>query len=231
MTPVATKTSLPRNNSKTATVARLPQTQQNAQQANRRLKAMLDFAIVLPTLLLIWPLFAILALAVKLDSPGPVIHRRRVLGRDGRIFDAFKFRTMYVNGDEILARHPKLKAELQQNYKLKCDPRITRVGSFLRKFSLDELPQLFNVLAQDMSVIGPRIIAPDEITKYGQWGQTLLTVMPGLTGLWQVSGRSNTSYDERVNLDMQYIDNWSIFMDIKILLKTIPAVMKGDGAY
>ena len=231
MTPVATKTSLPRNNSKTATVARLPQTQQNAQQANRRLKALLDFAIVLPTLLLIWPLFAILAIAVKLDSPGPVIHRRRVLGRDGRIFDAFKFRTMYVNGDEILARHPKLKAELQQNYKLKCDPRITRVGSFLRKFSLDELPQLFNVLAQDMSVIGPRIIAPDEITKYGQWGQTLLTVMPGLTGLWQVSGRSNTSYDERVNLDMQYIDNWSIFMDIKILLKTIPAVMKGDGAY
>ncbi len=231
MTPVATKTSLPRSNSKTATVARLPQTQQNAQQANRRLKALLDFAIVIPTLMLIWPLFMILAIAVKLDSPGPVIHRRRVLGRDGRIFDAFKFRTMYVNGDEILAQHPKLKAELQQNYKLKCDPRITRVGTFLRKFSLDELPQLFNVLAQDMSVIGPRIIAPDEIAKYGQWGQTLLTVMPGLTGLWQVSGRSNTSYDERVNLDMQYIDNWSIFMDIKILLKTIPAVMKGDGAY
>jgi len=231
MTPVATKTSLPRSNSKTATVARLPQTQQNAQQANRRLKALLDFAIVIPTLMLIWPLFMILAIAVKLDSPGPVIHRRRVLGRDGRIFDAFKFRTMYVNGDEILAQHPKLKVELQQNYKLKCDPRITRVGTFLRKFSLDELPQLFNVLAQDMSVIGPRIIAPDEIAKYGQWGQTLLTVMPGLTGLWQVSGRSNTSYDERVNLDMQYIDNWSIFMDIKILLKTIPAVMKGDGAY
>ncbi|MBK8906151.1 MAG: sugar transferase [Anaerolineaceae bacterium] len=231
MTPVATKTSLPRSNSKTATIARLPQTQQNAQQANRRLKALLDFAIVIPTLMLIWPLFVILALAVKLDSPGPVIHRRRVLGRDGRIFDAFKFRTMYINGDEILAQHPKLKMELQQNYKLKCDPRVTRVGTFLRKFSLDELPQLFNVLAQDMSVIGPRIIAPDEITKYGQWGQTLLTVMPGLTGLWQVSGRSNTSYDERVNLDMQYIDNWSIFMDIKILLKTIPAVMKGDGAY
>lgn len=231
MTPVATKTTLPRSNSKTATVTRLPQIQQNAQQANRRLKALLDFAIVIPTLMLIWPLFVILAIAVKLDSPGPVIHRRRVLGRDGRIFEAFKFRTMYINGDEILAKYPKLKAELHQNYKLKCDPRVTRVGSFLRKFSLDELPQLFNVLAQDMSVIGPRIIAPDEISKYGQWGQTLLTVMPGLTGLWQVSGRSNTSYDERVNLDMQYIDNWSIFMDIKIMLKTIPAVMRGDGAY
>ena len=231
MTPVATKTTLKQATNKSATVTRLPLTQRNAQQANHRLKALLDYAIVVPTLMLIWPLFLILAIAVKLDSPGPVIHRRRVLGRDGRIFDAFKFRTMYVNGDEILAKYPKLKAELDQNYKLKCDPRVTRVGTFLRKFSLDELPQLFNVLAQDMSVIGPRIIAPDEITKYGQWGQTLLTVMPGLTGLWQVSGRSNTSYDDRVKLDMQYIDTWSIFMDIKILFKTIPAVMKGDGAY
>lgn len=231
MTPVATKTVLKQTTNKSATVSRLPQSQQNAQQANRRLKALLDYAIVIPTLLLIWPLFLLLAIAVKLDSPGPVIHRRRVLGRDGRIFDAFKFRTMYINGDEILAKYPRLKAELNQNYKLKCDPRVTRVGTMLRKFSLDELPQLFNVLAQDMSVIGPRIIAPDEITKYGRWGQTLLTVMPGLTGLWQVSGRSNTSYDDRVKLDMQYIDNWSIFLDIKILFKTIPAVMKGDGAY
>ncbi len=231
MTPVATKTTLTQTNTKAATIARLPLTERNAQQENRRLKALLDYAIVIPTLLLIWPLFLILAIAVKLDSPGSIIHRRRVLGRDGRIFDAFKFRTMFVNGDEILARHPKLKAELDKNYKLKCDPRVTRVGTFLRKFSLDELPQLFNVLAQDMSIIGPRIIAPDEITKYGQWGQTLLTVMPGLTGLWQVSGRSNTTYDDRVKLDMSYIDNWSVFLDIKILLKTVPAVMKGDGAY
>jgi lipopolysaccharide/colanic/teichoic acid biosynthesis glycosyltransferase len=231
MTPVATKTTLKQATNKSATVTRLPHSQQNAQQANYRLKALLDYAIVIPTLLFIWPLFLLLAIAVKLDSPGPIIHRRRVLGRDGRIFDAFKFRTMYINGDEILAKYPKLKVELNQNYKLKCDPRVTRVGTMLRKFSLDELPQLFNVLAQDMSVTGPRIIAPDEITKYGRWGQTLLTVMPGLTGLWQVSGRSNTSYDDRVKLDMQYIDNWSIFLDIKILFKTIPAVMKGDGAY
>jgi lipopolysaccharide/colanic/teichoic acid biosynthesis glycosyltransferase len=231
MMPVATKTTIKRASSKTTTASQLTLTKRNAQQENRRLKALLDFAIVIPTLLLIWPLFLILAIAVKLDSAGPVIHRRRVLGRDGRIFDAFKFRTMYVNGDEILAQHPKLKAELNKNYKLKCDPRVTRVGTFLRKFSLDELPQLFNVLAQDMSIIGPRIIAPDEISKYGQWGQTLLTVMPGLTGLWQVSGRSNTSYDDRVKLDMSYINTWSVFKDIQILLKTIPAVMKGDGAY
>jgi lipopolysaccharide/colanic/teichoic acid biosynthesis glycosyltransferase len=172
-----------------------------------------------------------LAILVKLDTPGPVIHRRRVLGRNGRVFYAFKFRTMYVNGDEILAAHPRLRAELNKNYKLKCDPRVTPVGRFLRKYSLDELPQLFNVLAQDMSLVGPRIIAPEEIVKYGQWGDLLLTAMPGLTGLWQVSGRSNTSYDERIALDMHYISHWSVWLDIKILFRTIPVVLKGDGAY
>jgi len=227
----ATKTTFDKTASSKANVTHKAISQPNAQQRNRRLKALLDYAIVIPTLLLTWPLFLILAIAVKLDSPGPIIHRRRVLGRDGRIFYAFKFRTMYVNGDEILNQYPKLKAELNKNYKLKCDPRVTRVGSLLRKFSLDELPQLFNVLAQDMSVIGPRIIAPDEVVKYRQYGEKLLTVMPGLTGLWQVSGRSDTSYDERVTLDMEYIDNWSVWLDIKILFKTIPAVMKGDGAY
>jgi lipopolysaccharide/colanic/teichoic acid biosynthesis glycosyltransferase len=200
-------------------------------QYNRAMKLALDYALALPGLLLIAPLFIFLAILVKLDSPGPVFHRRRVLGKDGRTFHAFKFRTMYVNGDEILARYPKLRQELNKNYKLKCDPRVTRVGSFLRKFSLDELPQLLNVLARDMSLIGPRIIAPDEISKYGQYGQTLMLVMPGLTGLWQVSGRSNTTYDERVALDMQYITTWSVWLDIKILLRTIPAVLKGDGAY
>jgi len=198
---------------------------------NHAMKLALDYVLALPGLLLIAPLFIFLAILVKLDSPGPVFHRRRVLGQDGRVFYAFKFRTMYVNGDEILARYPKLRHELNKNYKLKCDPRVTRVGTFLRKFSLDELPQLLNVLARDMSLIGPRIIAPDELAKYGQYGETLMMVMPGLTGLWQVSGRSDTTYDERVALDMQYITQWSIWMDVKILLRTIPAVLKGDGAY
>lgn len=198
---------------------------------NSVLKSVFDLAITIPGLLLIAPLFIFLAILVKLDSPGPIFHRRRVLGQNGRVFDAFKFRTMYVNGDEILARYPKLRRELDKNYKLKCDPRVTRVGTFLRKFSLDELPQLLNVLARDMSLIGPRIIAPEELSKYGQYGQTLLLVMPGLTGLWQVSGRSNTTYDERVALDVEYITNWSLWVDIKILLRTVPAVLKGDGAY
>lgn len=195
------------------------------------LKALLDYCLVIPGLLLISPLFILLALMVKLDSPGPIIHRRRVLGRNGRVFYALKFRTMYVNGEEILARYPKLKEELDKNYKLKFDPRVTRVGTILRKYSLDELPQLFNVLAQDMSLIGPRIIAPDEIIKYGPYGATLLTAMPGLTGLWQVSGRSDTSYDERVTLDMQYIHNWTLWTDIKILCRTPLVILRGDGAY
>ncbi len=194
-------------------------------------KSLLDYALTLPGLLLIAPMFIFLAILVKLDSPGPIFHRRRVLGQNGRIFYALKFRTMYVNGDEILARYPKLRRELNKNYKLKCDPRVTRVGAFLRKFSLDELPQLLNILARDMSLIGPRIIAPEELGKYGKYGQPLLIVMPGLTGLWQVSGRSNTTYDERITLDMQYISKWSLLLDIKILLRTIPAVLKGDGAY
>ena len=200
-------------------------------QLGKIMKALVDYCLTIPGLILISPLLLLVAIMVKLDSPGPVIHRRRVLGMNGRVFYALKFRTMYVNGDEILAAHPRLRAELNRNYKLKCDPRVTRVGQLLRKFSLDELPQLFNVLFQDMSLVGPRIITPDEITKYGRHGEMLLTAMPGLTGLWQVSGRSDTSYDERVKLDMKYIHNWSISMDLKILFRTIPAVMKGDGAY
>ena len=195
------------------------------------LKAMLDYLITIPGLLLISPFFIFLIIAIKLDSPGPAIYRRRVMGVNGEQFDAFKFRTMHVNGDEILARHPELKAELEQNHKLKDDPRITKIGRFLRKTSLDELPQLLNVLKRDMSLVGPRIIAPDEMKKYSKWDINLLTVHPGITGLWQVSGRSDLTYKERVNLDMYYIRNWSIWLDLQILFQTIPVVFKGTGAY
>jgi lipopolysaccharide/colanic/teichoic acid biosynthesis glycosyltransferase len=194
-------------------------------------KVALDYLLVVPGIILILPLLLLIALAVRFSSPGPIIYRRRVLGIGGRHFDAFKFRTMYVNGDEILARYPRLKEELDRNYKLKCDPRVTPVGKLLRKFSLDELPQLFNVLFQDMSLVGPRIIAPDEISKYGPHGDKLMSVMPGLTGQWQVSGRSDVVYEERVRLDMDYIDNWSIWLDLKIILYTPFVVAKGDGAY
>ncbi len=196
------------------------------------LKSVLDFVFILATAPLHLPLFALLAILIKLDSPGPVIHRRRVVGVGGREFDAFKFRTMYVNGDEILAGLPDLQAQLASEHKLKDDPRITRVGRFLRKVSLDELPQLGNVLLGQMSLVGPRMVHPSEVAKYGRMKDNLFTVKPGLTGMWQVSGRSDLSYEERVRLDMLYIRNYSLWLDLHILLvQTLPAVLKGQGAY
>lgn len=194
-------------------------------------KTILDYTLTILLSVFILPLMGIIALLIYLDSPGPIVHRRRVMGLNGRQFDAFKFRTMYVNGDEILDQHADLKKELARNHKLKDDPRITNIGKLLRKTSLDELPQLFNVLLGDMSLVGPRMIAPDEMAKYDRWGLNLLTVRPGITGLWQVSGRSDVSYEERVNLDMRYIRHWTIWLDIFILIQTIPAVLLGRGAY
>ncbi len=194
-------------------------------------KLLLDYSLTLPGLIAILPLLLLLALAIRLDSPGPIVHRRRVMGVNGRQFDAFKFRTMHVNGDEILNAHPALKAELALNHKLKDDPRVTRIGKFLRKYSLDELPQLFNVLRRDMSLVGPRMISPEEMEKYAKKGINLLTVKPGITGMWQVSGRSDVTYEERVRMDMYYVRNWTIWLDIQLLLQTFPAVLKSRGAY
>jgi exopolysaccharide biosynthesis polyprenyl glycosylphosphotransferase len=195
------------------------------------LKLLLDYTLTLVGVTLISPLLLLIALAVRLDSPGPLIHRRRVMGMNGKQFDAFKFRTMYVDGDQILSAHPELQEELARNHKLKVDPRVTRVGKFMRKFSLDELPQVFNVLRGEMSLVGPRMISPEEIDQYDRWDMNLLTVRPGITGLWQVSGRSDVSYSERVRLDMYYIRNWSIWQDLQLLFQTVPAVIKGKGAY
>lgn len=153
------------------------------------------------------------------------------MGVNGKKFCALKFRTMRADGDEILEAHPELKEELESTGKLKNDPRITRVGHFLRKFSIDELPQLINVLFNEMSLVGPRMISPQEMAHYNRWGINLLTVKPGITGLWQVSGRSDVSYEERVRFDMHYIRNWSIWLDIQLLIRTIPAVIKSRGAY
>lgn len=198
---------------------------------DQAMKYMLDYCLTIAGLIAIAPLLTLIALLIKLDSPGPVLHRRRVMGVNGSQFDAYKFRTMYTNGDEILASRPDLQAELARNHKLKNDPRVTRVGRWLRKFSLDELPQLFNVLRGQMSLVGPRMISPEEMENYNQWGFNLLTVRPGLTGLWQVSGRSDLSYKDRVRLDMYYIRNWTIWLDLQLLWQTIPVVLKGRGAY
>jgi exopolysaccharide biosynthesis polyprenyl glycosylphosphotransferase len=195
------------------------------------LKLLLDYLIAIPGLILISPILLAIAIAVKLDSPGPILHRRRVMGVNGRQFDAYKFRTMYANGDEILAGYPMLQQELARTHKLKFDPRVTRLGALLRKASFDELPQLFNVLKREMSLVGPRMITAEEVEKYNKWDINLMTVRPGITGLWQVSGRSDVSYEERVRLDMHYIRNWSIWLDLQLLFQTIPAVIRGHGAY
>lgn len=195
------------------------------------MKSVLDYVITVTGLILISPLLLTIAALIKLSSPGPIIHKRRVMGINGKQFDALKFRTMVVNGDEVLDAHPALKEELARTHKLKNDPRVTKIGAFLRRFSLDELPQLFNVLKREMSLVGPRMISPEEMAMYKQFDMNLLTVHPGMTGLWQVSGRSDISYDERVRLDMYYIRNWSIWLDLQLLFQTIPAVLKSRGAY
>jgi lipopolysaccharide/colanic/teichoic acid biosynthesis glycosyltransferase len=194
-------------------------------------KFLLDYAITIPAQLVLLPVMLGIALAVKIDTPGPVIYRRRVMGMNGRQFDAYKFRTMRVDGDDILKDHPEMREELARNFKLKSDPRVTRVGNLIRRMSLDELPQLINVLKREMSLVGPRIITPEEVEKYNKWDINLMTVRPGITGLWQVSGRSDITYEERVRLDMHYIRNWSIWLDIQLLFQTIPAVLKRRGAY
>lgn len=196
------------------------------------IKTALDISVALSSLLLLWPVMAAVAVAIKVDSRGPVLYRRRVLGAGGRQFAALKFRTMCVNGDEILGRRPLAAQELALNHKLKDDPRVTKVGRWLRKYSLDELPQLLNVLAGQMSLVGPRMITAPEAEKYGRHRLSLLSVKPGITGQWQVSGRSDVSYEERVRIDMYYVRTYSVWRDLQILfIETLPAVLRGRGAY
>ena len=176
------------------------------------------------------PIFLVIAICIKLDDGGSVLHFREIVGFRGQRFFALKFRTMLPNADEYLLRHPDLMRLYQRNMKLQHDPRVTRTGRFLRKTSLDELPQLFNVLVGQMSLVGPRIIHPSELPRFGEYAQKRLSVKPGITGLWQISGRQHTSYSERVALDMQYINNRSWFSDFVILVKTVKVFIIHTGA-
>lgn len=196
------------------------------------MKWALDWLVILMCLPGLFPCMLIIALLIKLDSPGPILYRRRVLGIGGKEFDAFKLRTMHQNADEILAEFPHLEVELRETHKLREDPRITRLGHWLRRSSIDEIPQFINVLKGQMSLVGPRMISPAEVTMYGKMHANLLTVKPGMTGLWQVSGRSDLSYEDRVALDMHYIRNYSIWTDLQILFFQTPrALLKREGAY
>jgi exopolysaccharide biosynthesis polyprenyl glycosylphosphotransferase len=192
-------------------------------------KTALDYAAAATALIGLLPVLLILMILIRRDSPGPIIYRRRVVGQGKQEFDAFKFRTMYIDGDKRLTREQQL--ELESYGKLKEDPRVTKIGAFLRRYSLDELPQLINVLRGEMSLIGPRMITMKELEKFGKWQHNLATVKPGLTGLWQVSGRSDLSYEDRVRLDMHYIRNHSFWLDVHILFRTIPVLLFGRGAY
>jgi lipopolysaccharide/colanic/teichoic acid biosynthesis glycosyltransferase len=196
----------------------------------RLVKSCLDFVEAGILIIVLSPVFAFVGALVVLESGWPVIYRRRVLGMRGE-FDAFKFRTMRHDADAVLASDPGLRAEFEQNFKLKKDPRLTRLGAFLRRSSLDELPQLLNVLQGQMSLVGPRMITPAELGKYGEHKELLLTVKPGITGYWQVHGRQEVRYDERVRMDMYYIQNWSLAMDLRILIKTPLKVLRKEGAY
>ncbi|MEX2308339.1 MAG: undecaprenyl-phosphate galactose phosphotransferase WbaP [Pirellulales bacterium] len=198
-------------------------------------KRLMDIVGALFGGLVLMPLLFYIAVAVKLSSRGPVLYANERIGRDGRRFHMWKFRSMFTHGDAVLEDylelHPECRDEWQTTHKLRDDPRITRIGRFIRKTSLDELPQLWNVLRGEMSLVGPRPILLEEQAKYGDCYSLYTMVSPGITGLWQVSGRSDASYDERLQFVSYYVHNWSLWLDIYLLLRTVRIVLFGKGAY
>ncbi|MGJ3523394.1 undecaprenyl-phosphate galactose phosphotransferase WbaP [Nitratidesulfovibrio sp. D1] len=209
---------------------------QNLLDANRvRLKRAIDLLLTLGSAVVVLPLILGIAVWIRIDSPGSPFFTQRRIGQNGREMRILKFRTMVRDAEcvlrDCLSADPALRAEWERDQKLKCDPRVTRAGAFLRKTSLDELPQLWNVLKGEMSLVGPRPIVQSEVEKYGEVFDLYTRVKPGITGLWQVSGRNDVSYPQRVEMDRYYICNWSLWFDIWILAKTVPVVLQRNGAY
>lgn len=201
----------------------------------RVLKRSMDIGLVLLAAPVLLPILVAVSWVVVLSSRGPIYYSHRRIRKSGEFFSMWKFRTMCQNSAEVLekhlAQHPEARMEWNKSHKLKNDPRITRVGSFLRRYSIDELPQLWNVLTGQMSLVGPRPIVAAEVEKYGDHFGYYCRVKPGLTGLWQVSGRSKLSYEERVSLDCKYVKEWALSRDVVILAKTLSVVLKQDGAF
>lgn len=196
-----------------------------------KVKRVIDVILASIALILLSPLFAIIAIAIKIDSKGPVFFAHKRIGKNGKIIKLYKFRSMVINAEELIKSFtPEQMREYKENYKLTNDPRITKVGKFLRKTSLDELPQLINIINGDLSIIGPRPVVADELEKYGTNKDKFLSVTPGLTGYWAANGRSNTTYEQRMEMELYYIDNLSLKMDIKVFFKTILSVVKKEGA-
>lgn len=199
------------------------------------LSRILDLTVALAALVVFGPLMMIVALVCALIDRGPVFFAHRRIGLNGRSFGVLKFRSMHVDSDAILKAHllasPEAAAEWEADHKLRDDPRVTRLGGFLRKSSLDELPQLFNVLRGEMSIVGPRPIVDAEVSRYGDLFHCYCSVKPGMTGLWQVSGRNDVGYERRVDMDALYARHKSVALDIRIILATIPAVLRRSGSY
>lgn len=198
-------------------------------------KRIFDVAIVSVGVLLASPLLIFIAAAIRFSSPGPIFYSQERIGRHGRRFRAWKFRSMIPNADavlkELLAKDPVLRAEWEADHKLKKDPRITWIGRFIRKTSLDELPQLWNIFRGEMSLVGPRPIVEAEVEKYGEYYEQYAAVTPGLTGLWQISGRNKTTYEQRIDFDAYYVRNWSLWLDLHILVSTVRVVLLREGAF
>ena len=203
----------------------------NSKKITLFLKRLFDIIFSAILLIVLSPILIILAIAIKIDSKGPVFFAHKRIGKNGKIIKLYKFRSMVINAEELIKSFtPEQMREYKENYKLTNDPRITKVGKFLRKTSLDELPQLINIINGDLSIIGPRPVVADELEKYGTNKDKFLSVTPGLTGYWAANGRSNTTYEQRMEMELYYIDNLSLKMDIKVFFKTILSVVKKEGA-
>lgn len=191
----------------------------------------MDVILATIALVVLSPIFLIIAIAIKIESKGPVFFKHTRIGKNGKIIKLYKFRSMVINAEELIKSFtPEQMQEYKENYKLTNDPRITKIGKFLRKTSLDELPQLLNIIKGELSIIGPRPVVTDELEKYGANTKKFLSVTPGLTGYWAANGRSCTTYEQRMQMELYYIDNLSLKMDIKVFFKTIEAVIKREGA-
>lgn len=212
-------------------IRRLIRSEAPASVVQRLMKRLLDFSGSLIGIVLLSPFFFLLALAIKLDSPGPVIFAQTRVGKNGRLFKFYKFRSMVTNAEQ-LKKHLLTRNESDgPAFKMKHDPRVTRLGRIIRKTSLDELPQLWNVVRGDMSLVGPRPALPDEVEKWKPWQHKRLAVEQGCTCIWQVSGRSDVNFDQWMSMDIQYVKTWSLRLDLSIIIRTVLVMLTGKGAY
>lgn len=195
------------------------------------IKRILDFSLSLIGLIVLSPVFLIIAILIKKESDGPIFFKHKRIGKNGKEIGIYKFRSMVPNAEELIKKFtPEQMKEFKENFKLENDPRITKIGKFLRKTSLDELPQLINILKGELSIIGPRPVIKEELEKYGNNKEKFLSVTPGLTGYWAANGRSDTTYEQRMMMELYYVDNLSFRLDIKVFLKTVISVIKKEGA-